>query len=220
MVGQRPRRCPKSRSTFPFRHLLAIRWRTPPGLSMRRIGPSSWRDRPAATAKRIVLEVEAGRARPHGLATAMHRGRCVRGQRSATRLTRRTARLANARTNPAPRKAICTTATQASISRHDPTPPTRRCGRPLASARRHGVDRPRDVAAVTARTSSGAWLMWRSPSPNGTRPLPCGRSSGNRLRSIVKRTLPGSRPSCNRLHHDVARLSLRRSPLPAGTPAR
>jgi hypothetical protein len=132
-------------------------------------------------------------------------------------------------TNRAPRerkdrpgagKAICTTATQASISRHDPTPPTRRCVRPLASAWLHGVDRPRDVGAVIARTSSGAWLMWRSPSPNGTRPLSCGRSIGNRLRPIVKRTLPGSRPCCNRLHHDVARLNLRRSPLAAGTPAR
>jgi hypothetical protein len=187
---------------------------------MRRIGPSSWRDRPAATAKRIVLEVG--------------RGPCTGswpGDREAPWATRTRATVPYSpdSTNRAPRerkdrpgagKAICTTATQASISRHDPTPPTRRCERPLTSASHHGVDRPRDVAAVIARTSPGAWLMWRSPSPNGTRPLPCGRSSGNRLRSIVKRTLPGSRPSCNRLHHDVARLSLRRSPLPAGTPAR
>jgi hypothetical protein len=101
MVGQRPRRRPESIHAG-FRHLLAIRLRTPPALSMRRIGPSSRRDRPAATAKRIVWRWDAGRARARGLATARHRRQCVRGPRSPTRPTRRTARLANARTDPAP----------------------------------------------------------------------------------------------------------------------
>jgi hypothetical protein len=69
---------------------------------MRRVGLSSRRDGPAASTKRIVWRWDAGRARALGLARAGHRGRCVRGPRSPTRLTRRTARLANARTDPAP----------------------------------------------------------------------------------------------------------------------